>query len=196
VTLLDDTRDVFPLIHMMLQAQGKASSNPAERMDVADVVAVHAYLKPFVDSGHIRAFRGNAYLQDFGSGDTWVAQVWSGDLASSGGENDVFVYPEEGANIWTDNMLIPKGAKNKYTAELMMDFVYDVDRAARLANFIYYISPVKGVDEAILKLDPELEGNELLFPPADVVPRLHEQPQYDEATEAKVNELFADLAGV
>ena len=196
VTLLDDTRDVFPLIHMMLQAQGKASSNPPESMDVADVEAVHAYLKPFVESGHIRAFRGNAYLQDFGSGDTWAAQVWSGDLASSGGENDVFVYPEEGANIWTDNMIIPKGAKNKYTAELMIDYVYDVDRAARLANFIYYISPVKGVDEAILALDPELEGNELLFPPADVVPRLHEQPQFDEATEEKVNDLFADLAGV
>jgi spermidine/putrescine transport system substrate-binding protein len=196
VTLLDDTRDVFPLIHMMLQAQGKASANPPESMNVADVEAVHAYLKPFVESGHIRAFRGNAYLQDFGSGDTWVAQVWSGDLASSGGENDVFVYPEEGANLWTDNMIIPKGAKNKYTAELMMDWVYDVDRAARLANFIYYISPVKGVGEAILKLDPELEGNELLFPPADVVARLHSQPNYDEATEAKVNELYADLAGV
>ncbi len=196
VTLLDDSRDTFPLIHLMLQAMGQASANPPENMDVADVEAVHAYLKPFVESGHIRAFRGNAYLQDFGSGDTWVAMAWSGDLASSGGENDVFIYPEEGANLWTDNMLIPKGAANKYTAELMMDWVYDVDRAARLANFIYYISPVKGVGEAILELDPELEGNELLFPPADVVARLHPQPNYDEATEAKVNELYADLAGV
>jgi spermidine/putrescine transport system substrate-binding protein len=93
-------------------------------------------------------------------------------------------------------MLIPKGAPNKYTAELMMDWVYDVDRAARLANFIYYISPVKGVDQAILELDPELEGNELLFPPADVVARFHGQPQYDDATEARVNELFAELSGV
>ena len=56
--------------------------------------------------------------------------------------------------IWTDNMLIPKGAANKYTAELMIDWVYDVDRA-QLANFIYYISPVKGVAEAITELDPE-----------------------------------------
>ena len=137
---------MFPLIHLMLQAQGHASATPAEQMGVADVETAYDYLKPFVDSGHIRAFRGNAYLQDFGSGDTWAAQVWSGDLASSGGKNDVFVYPEEGAMIWTDNMLIPKGAQNQYTAELMMDWVYDVDRAARLANFIYYISPVKGVE--------------------------------------------------
>jgi spermidine/putrescine transport system substrate-binding protein len=196
VTLLDDTRDMFPLVHMMLQAQGQASDTPPETMGVADVEAVHAYLKPFVDSGHIRAFRGNAYLQDFGSGDTWAAQVWSGDLASSGGENDVFVFPEEGSMIWTDNMIIPKGAKNKYTAELMMDWVYDVDRAARLAAFIYYISPVRGVDEAIKSIDEEAATNPLLFPPADVVAKQHEQPNYDEATEAKVNELFADLSGV
>jgi spermidine/putrescine transport system substrate-binding protein len=196
VTLLDDTRDMFPLIHLMLQAQGKASANSTDAMTVEDVQNVYDYLKPFVDSGHIRAFRGNAYLQDFGSGDTWAAQVWSGDLASSGGEDDVFVYPEEGSMIWTDNMIIPKGAKNKYTAELMMDWVYDVDRAARLAAFIYYISPVKGVAEAIAKLDEEAATNPLLFPPPEVVAKQHQQPPYDDATEAKVNELFADLSGV
>ena len=154
-------------------------------MTVDDVQAVHDYLKPFVDSGHVRAFTGNEYLADFASGATWAAMVWSGDLASSAGENDVFVYPEEGSNIWTDNMLIPKGAANKYTAELMIDWVYDVDRAARLANWIYYISPVKGVDQAILELDPELEGNELLFPPAEVVAKQHPQPNWDEATKPR-----------
>ena len=118
-------------------------------MTVDDGKVVHDFLKPLVDSGHIKAFTGNSYLKDFASGDTWAAFVWSGDLASSGGEDDQFVYPEEGSNIATDNMMIPKGAQHQYTAELMMDWVYDVTRAARLANFIYYISPVKGVAEAI-----------------------------------------------
>jgi spermidine/putrescine transport system substrate-binding protein len=90
-------------------------------------------------------------------------------------------------------MLIPKGAKDKYTAELMMDWVYDVDRAARLANFIYYISPVKGVSEAIKALDPEIGDNPLLFQPPEVLAKQHPQPTYDDATEARVNELFADL---
>ena len=196
VTLLSETRDMFPLVHLHLQATGDASANKAEEMDAADAQAVHDYVKPFVESGHIRAFTGNEYLLDFGSGDTWVAMVWSGDLASSAGENDVFVYPDEGSMIWTDNMLIPKGAKNKYTAELMMDWVYDVERAARLANFIYYISPVKGVDDAILELDDTLAGNELLFPPEAVVAKQHPQPTWDADTEAKVNELYADLSGV
>lgn len=196
VTLLNEVRDTFPLVHLMLQAQGQASDTPAEEMTVEDATAVHAYLKPFVDSGHVRAFTGNEYLADFASQDTWAAVVWSGDLASSAGENDVFVYPEEGSMIWTDNMLIPKGAKNKYTAELMINWVYDVGRAARLANWIYYISPVEGVEAAILELDPELEGNELLFPPPEVTEKQREQPNWDEATETEINQLFADLTGV
>lgn len=196
VTMLSEVRDTMPLVHLALQGMGQASDNPPEEMDAADLQAVFDYMKPFVDSGHIRAFTGNEYLTDFGSGDTWAAIVWSGDLASSGGEDDVFAYPEEGSMIWTDNMLIPKGAANKYTAELMMDFVFDVDRAARLANFIYYISPVKGVAEAITELDPEAGDNPLLFPPADVVAKQHEQPNWDEETEATANELFATLSGV
>jgi spermidine/putrescine transport system substrate-binding protein len=196
VTLLDDVHDTFPLVHTMLQAQGKASSTPSESMTVEDAQVVHDYLKPFVDNGHIRAFRGNAYLQDFGSGDTWAAMVWSGDLASSAGPNDVFVYPEEGSNLFTDNMVIPKGATNKYTAELMIDWVYDVDRAARIAAFVYYISPVKGVAEAIAALDEEAATNPLLFPPPDVLEKQHPQPQWDEATESAVNAMYADLAGV
>ena len=196
VTLLTETRDTFPLIHRYLQTQGKASATPADEMTAEDAQVVHDFLKPYVDNGHIKGFTGNEYLQDFGSGDVWVALVWSGDLASSGGEDDRFVYPTEGSSIWTDNMIIPKAAENKYTAELMMDFVYDVDRAARLANFIYYISPVKGVAEAIKKLDPEAATNPLLFPPADVVALQIPQPTWDEATEKAVNELYADLSGV
>jgi spermidine/putrescine transport system substrate-binding protein len=196
VTLLTEARDTFPLVHLYLSSTGQASTNAPEEMTTEDAQVVHDFLKPYVDDGHIRQFTGNEYLQDFGSGDTWVAMVWSGDLASSGGEDDRFVFPSEGSMIWTDNMLIPKGAKDKYTAELMMDWVYDVDRAAAIANFVYYISPVKGVSEAITALDPEAADNPLLFPPQEVVDKQHPQPNWDEATAATINELFADLTGV
>ena len=56
--------------------------------------------------------------------------------------------------IWTDNMVIPKGAANKYTAELMMNFVYDPKIAAQIANYVYYVSPVKGAADEIATLDP------------------------------------------
>jgi spermidine/putrescine transport system substrate-binding protein len=193
-TLLSGYQDTFSLIGLMLRAQGELENTPPD-MTVEDGQVIHDYLKPFVDSGHIRAFTGNEYLQDFGSGDTWVAVVYSGDLASSAGENDVFVYPEEGSVIWTDNMVIPKGAQHKRAAEAMIDFVYDVDRAAQLANWIYYISPVKGVAEAIVELDPEAAENPLLFPPPEVTEKQFGFPNVTDEEDAQLNELVADLEG-
>ena len=148
-----------------------------------------------MDDGHIRAFTGNEYLQDFGSGDTWAAMVWSGDLASSGGEDDRFVFPEEGSIIWTDNMLIPKGAKHKAAAEAMIDFVYDVANAARLAAWIYYISPVKGAGEEIAKTDPDTAANPLLFPPSEIAANMFPQMALADEEDIRWADLAADLEG-
>ena len=193
-TLLSGYPDTFSLVGLMLKAKGQIANLPAE-MTYEDAQAVHDYLKPFVDDGHIRAFTGNEYLQDFGSGDTWVAFVWSGDLASSGGPDDRFVFPEEGSIIWTDNMLIPKGAQHKAAAEAMIDFVYDVANAARLAAWIYYISPVKGAGEEIAKTDEELAANELLFPPAEIAAKMYPQMALADEDDVAWADLAADLEG-
>ena len=193
-TLLSGYPDTFSLVGLMLKAKGEIATLPAD-MTYEDAQKVHDFLKPYVDDGHIRAFTGNEYLQDFGSGDTWVAFVWSGDLASSGGEDDRFVFPEEGSIIWTDNMLIPKGAKHKAAAEAMIDFVYDVKNAARLAAWIYYISPVKGAGDEIAKTDAELAANPLLFPPADVTAQMYPQMALEDAEDVKWAELSSDLEG-
>ena len=97
--------------------------------------------------------------------------------------------------IWTDNMLIPKGAANKYTAELMMDFVYDPTIAAQIANYVYYVSPVKGADVEIKKLDPEAATNPLLFPTPEVVAKQHNFQSLTAEKEAKLNDLYAQLVG-
>ena len=189
LTMLTEARDTFGLTLLKL---GK-SADPAETTD-ADFDAVYADIQPLVDKG--LRFTGNEYLQDFAQKKVWAAYVWSGDLASSGGEDDRFIIPEEGALIWTDNMLIPKGAANKYTAELMMDWVYDPKIAAMIAAYIYYVSPVKGAAAEIKALDPGAESNPLLFPPPDVVAKLHNFQALTPEQEDKMNELFADLSGV
>ena len=194
VTLLTGYQDTFSLVSLLLRERGEITNLPPD-LTVEDGEKIQAFLQPYVDSGHIRAFTGNEYLQDFGSGDTWAAIVWSGDLASSGGEDDRFVYPTEGSIIWTDNMMIPKGAKHKATAEAMIDFVYDVDNAARLAAWIYYISPVKGVSEVIAKSDPELAANPLLFPPADVTAKQYAQPDLTTEEDIAFSELSNQLEG-
>jgi spermidine/putrescine transport system substrate-binding protein len=194
VTMLAGYQDTFSLTGLLLIKRGEIS-NPVPEMVNEDADKIFAFLKPYVDDGHIRAFTGNEYLQDFASGDTWVAYVWSGDLASSGGENDVFVYPEEGSIIWTDNYMIPKGAQHKAAAEAMIDFTYRVPIAAQMANWIYYISPVEGVQDEIVNLDPEAGDNELLFPPTEVVEKQFAQPDLTPEEDEYWNGLALDLEG-
>jgi len=188
VTFLTEVRDTFGLVLLKLgvDADG-ATVTPDQLQQAADEI------QPLVDAG--LRFTGNEYLQDFAQKKVWAAFVWSGDLASSGGEDDKFVFPEEGSLVFTDNMLIPKGAANKYSAELMMDYVYDPVIAAQIANYVYYVSPVKGADEEIKKLDPEVATNPLLFPTAEVVAKQHSFQALSEANEKIMNDLYAKLAG-
>ncbi len=192
VTFLTESRDTFGLGLLKL---GK-SADPAQTT-VDDLQAVHDDLKPLVDAG--ARFTGNDYLQDFASRKVWGAMVWSGDLASSAEASQIFVFPEEGTMIWTDNMLIPKGAVNKYTAELMMNYVYDPPVAAQIENYVYYVSPVNGVEELIKQLNASAPLDDahlaLLFPTPEIVAKQHNFQFLNSDLDAKLKELYLDLAG-
>ncbi len=188
VTFLTEARDTFGLALLKLGID----PDPAKVTD-DDLQKVSDAIQPLVDGG--LRFTGNEYLKDFGQKKVWAAMVWSGDLASSGGEDDKFIFPEEGTMIWTDNMLIPKGAANKYTAELMINYVYEPKIAAQIANYVYYVSPVKGADDEIKALDPDAATNPLLFPTPDVVAKQHNFQSLSDELEAKMNDLFGTLSG-
>jgi len=189
VSFLTESRDTFGLGLLKL---GK-SADPSSPTLADDLQAVHDDMKPLVEKGLI--FADNSYLKNFAAKKTWAAMVWSGDLASSGTEGDTFQVPEEGVMIWTDNMVIPKGAVNKYTAELMVNFVYDPKIAAQVEDYVYYVCPVKGADLEIKKLDPGAESNPLIFPPADVQAKYHNFQFLSDDIEAKLDELYLDLTG-
>jgi spermidine/putrescine transport system substrate-binding protein len=188
VTFLTEARDTFGLALLKLGID----ADPAKVTD-DDLDKVYEDIQPLVDKG--LRFTGNEYLKDFGQKKVWAAMVWSGDLASSGGEDDKFIFPEEGTMIWTDNMLIPKGAANKYTAELMIDYVYDPKIAAQIAAYVYYVSPVKGADEEIKALDDSAASNPLLFPTPDVVAKQYNFQSLSDEQEKKMNDLFSTLSG-
>ena len=188
VSFLTESRDTFGLGLLKL---GKAADPATTTVD--DLQAVFDDIKPLVDKGLI--FADNSYLKNFAAKKTWAAMVWSGDLASSGTEGDTFQFPDEGVMIWTDNLLIPKGAVNKYTAELMINFVYDPKIAAQIEDYVYYVCPVKGADAEIKKLDPGAESNPLIFPPADVQAKYHNFQFLPDALETKLDELYLELSG-
>ena len=90
---------------------------------------------------------------------------------------------------------IPKGAKNKYTAELMIDFVYDPAIAAQIAAYVNYVTPVKGAKEELAKTDAEMAANPLIFPPDDVLSKVKIFKGLTEDEETYFNNKFSALLG-
>jgi spermidine/putrescine transport system substrate-binding protein len=157
VTFLTEMPDTMGLI---IAAQG---GDPASVTDDAFSSAISA-LEDAVDSGQIRRFTGNDYVEDLASGNVWAAVAWSGDVAAGIDNPDVeFTVVDTGSHIWTDNMLIPNGG-DVFTASTFMNYVYDPRVAAQIAAYVYYITPVIGAEDEIAQFDETAVGNELIFP--------------------------------
>jgi len=118
-----------------------------------------------VDSGQIRRFTGNDYAQPLAKGDLAAAVAWSGDIYQLLSSNDQlrWALPTKGGMIWTDNMIIPQGG-SVATASTYMNSFYDPKVAAQIAADVAYVPPVKGTQEEMAKIDPELAKNPLVFP--------------------------------
>lgn len=157
-----------------------------------------AEVKKAIDSKLVRTIKGNDYLADLASGDVVLAMSWSGDILQLQLDKDTVQYavPKEGGMLWTDNMLIPKGAENKKQAEAFIDFYYDPAMAAQVEDFVNYVCPVKGAKEALLAINPDNANNPLIFPPADVLARVHVFKGLDEATEKKYLEAWNAVIGL
>jgi len=123
-------------------------------------------LQEYVDAGQIRRFTGNDYIRDLNAGNVVACEAWSGDVIAMQYDNpDIkWVGPEEGMNLWSDNMLVPNKASHKTNAEALMNFYYDPVQAARLAAWVNYICPVEGAREAMEEVDDSLVDNQLIFP--------------------------------
>ena len=106
-----------------------------------------------------------------------------------------FVVPEEGATLWWDTMVVPKGAKNVEAAAKFMDFVFDPVQAAQITAYVQYISPVKGVREEVAKIDAALADNPLLFPDDETKKRFFPFADLSDEVEAQFEEAFSGIIG-
>ncbi|HKY25941.1 MAG TPA: spermidine/putrescine ABC transporter substrate-binding protein [Gaiella sp.] len=158
VTLLNEMADTVGLV---MQLNG---ADPAEVTDESFDAAITP-IQEAVDNGQIRQFTGNDYTGPLAKGDLIAAVAWSGDLVQLQADNPSLKWtvPDDGAMIWTDNMLIPLGGDVE-KASTFMNFVYDPKIAAQIAAYVNYVTPVKGAREELLKSDPDLANNQLIFP--------------------------------
>lgn len=136
----------------------------------ADVDAAIAKVEAAVASGHIRRFTGNDYADDLAQGNVVAALAWSGDVSQLQFDNPdlKFVIPEEGGELWSDNMVVPVGATRKTNAERLMDWYYRPEMAADLVNWVGYMSPVPAAKDVLLGYGDEFSlataNSPLVFP--------------------------------
>ncbi|MGK5685237.1 polyamine ABC transporter substrate-binding protein [Actinoplanes sp. URMC 104] len=154
-------------------------------------------LKKQKDAGIVRNYYDQSYIDALGSGEVWLTQAWSGDVFQkniSDGTNFKFIIPEEGGTIWTDNMTIPVTAQNPVDALMLMDFFYEIENAASLAEYINYVCPVPGAQPQIRKDAAKLTGDDkdalldvadskLVFPTAEEYAKLHYYVAFEATSE-------------
>ncbi|MFJ9830841.1 spermidine/putrescine ABC transporter substrate-binding protein [Streptomyces sp. NPDC101169] len=171
VTLLSGLDEAFALL---MQGDGV----DVTRWTADDFHRVCDRVEREVHRGQIRRFTGNDYTKDLVSGDVLACQAYSGDVIQLQADNpDIrFVVPEEGAELWSDSLMIPDRARHKSNAERLIDYYYEPEVAARLAAWVNYVCPVPAAREVLAasrdKDTAALAGNPLIFPDSTLRGRL------------------------
>ncbi len=83
------------------------------------------------------------------NGSAGIAAYYAGDFLTMYESNEdlEFFYPAEGTNLYVDAMCIPKTSQNKLIAERYIDFMLMEEAAVANAEYTYYASPNKVVQE-------------------------------------------------
>ncbi|MER6673640.1 spermidine/putrescine ABC transporter substrate-binding protein [Streptomyces sp. NPDC000983] len=171
VTLLSGLDEAFALL---MQGNGVDIT----RWTADDFRTVCEQVRRKVDSGHIRRFTGNDYIKDLSSGDVLACQAYSGDVIQLQADDpDIeFVVPEEGAELWSESLMIPNLARHKTNAERLIDYYYEPEVAAELAAWVNYVCPVPAARDVLAGSKDEetaaLAEDPLIFPDAAMRERL------------------------
>jgi spermidine/putrescine transport system substrate-binding protein len=172
VSALSEWRDTVGLV-MMEHGVDIASKSWGD----AQYNTAIAELTKHIHDGQFHNIQGNSYVDDLKKGKTVAGIVWSGDVeslnAELGSDTFEFAIPESGGTLWSDNFLVPVGSAEKTNAEKLINFYYEPEIAAKVAAYVNYITPVEGAKEAMEKISPELVDDQLIFPGADTLAKVH-----------------------
>jgi len=188
VTMLTEMRDTIPLV---LQSMGV---NPDDATK-DDWLAAIDKVKQARDSGQIRRFTGNEYTEDLTSGNIVAAIGWSGDTSLIGREGVEWRRPTDGCDLFFDQAVIPVGAPNTAAALAFLNFAYTPENAAKITDYVQYVTPVAGVREILQKDDPPVANDPKIFPTQEEIAPCSEDPDPPGGPEdvAEVEEAFQEV---
>ena len=110
----------------------------------------------------MRKFHSSEYLNALARGEICLVVGWSGDIKqaqkrAAEAKNGVeigYAIPKEGAQMFFDNLAIPKDASNVAEAHAFIDYLLRPEVAAKNTNFLSYangnLASQKLIDKAVL----------------------------------------------
>ncbi|MFL5059018.1 MAG: polyamine ABC transporter substrate-binding protein [Xanthobacteraceae bacterium] len=189
VYMLDSSDDIFPaaLNYLGLNPNSK---DAADLQKAADLVTK---VRPSV-----RKFHSSEYLNALAGGEICLVVGWSGDIkqaqkraaeAKTGIEIGYSI-PKEGAQMFFDNLAIPKDAKNPDAAHALIDYLLRPEIAARNSAYVSYangnLASQKFISKAVLE-DPSI------YPDAATMQRLYTITPQDQKTLRLTNRLWTKV---
>jgi spermidine/putrescine transport system substrate-binding protein len=188
VTLLTEMQDTVGLTMLDM------GIDPAKFTDAQFDQAI-ARLTQVKSSGQLKGFTGNDYTDGLASGDIAACLAYTGDIVQLQADNPDLGYslPAPGFVIWSDNFVIPIKARHKKNAEKIINYYYAPEAMAAVEDYVNYISPVTGSQEVLVKTDPDVANNPLIFPTPQILAQAHVFRGLSADEETRYNKAFQQL---
>ncbi|MFT8364133.1 MAG: ABC transporter substrate-binding protein [Sporolactobacillus sp.] len=183
ILLVDSAREI---IGMGLDSL-HYSVNDTNQVHLRQAMAKLARLAP-----NVKAIVGDEDKMMLAGREAPIGVLWSGDAVEVMDQNPelTYVIPKEGSNVWFDNMVIPKGAKNIKGAHEFINFMLDPKNAAQNAEYVGYSTPNK---QAMKYLPKKVTADKRFYPDKKVTNRLEVYTNFSKPMTAYFNELFLEF---
>jgi putrescine transport system substrate-binding protein len=189
VHMLDSSDDMLPAALSYLGLDPNATAE-ADLQKAADLMIK---IRPFV-----RKFHSSEYLNALASGEICLVVGFSGDIKQAqkraaqarNGVDVAYAIPRESAQLWFDNLTIPRDAKNVAEAHAFINFLQRPEVAGRNSNFLSYangnLASWKFIDKAVLE-------DKTIYPDEATMNRLYTINAHDPKTERLMNRLWTRI---
>ncbi|MDO5387814.1 MAG: ABC transporter substrate-binding protein [Clostridia bacterium] len=158
IYIYDSERDAFMVA---LKALGYSMNTESDD----EINAAYEWLKE-VNSTMEPSYVTDEVIDSMANGNKDIAVVYSGDAAYilSQNEDMAFCIPNEGTNIWSDAMVIPKNAENPKLANEFINYILSYDASYSNSSTVGYASSNKEVLEEMSSEGGEYYENEAYMP--------------------------------
>jgi putrescine transport system substrate-binding protein len=186
VQMLDSADDILPAALRYLGLNPN-TTDPEDYNKAANLLAT---IRPFV-----RKFHSSEYLNALASGEICLVVGWSGDIKqaqkrAAEAKNGVevgYAIPKEGAQMFFDNLAIPKDAKNVAEAHALINYLLRPEVAAKSTNYLGYANgdtpDAKLIDKAVME-------DRTVYPDDSVLKNLYTISARDPKTQRLMNRLW------